>query len=208
MAAPDDAFPPLPRTKLVQRKPETGPVAVKASSAASTESAPAQESLVQADTGEPGTLASTTPELDGLVILALKSQKERNFLLKLESHIINNLQSGTIERIKLTTPMPPKLRKLVHMVSDYFGLHRMVDKEEGEEKKATMTLLKTPQTRIPVRKLSVICTELDDEDRQPFQLQRKVAEASGAAEEGEATQVTEEPKLSWAEIAAKGAWRP
>eukprot|EP00435_Cladocopium_sp_Y103_P038943 s1333_g10.t1 len=119
--------------------------------------------------------ADATPELDGMVILAMKSQKERNFLLKLESHIINNLQSGTIERIKLNTPLPPKLRKLVHMVSDYFGLGRtvrptgcrcdmIVDKEEGEEKKATMTLLKTEKTRVPARTLALICTELDDEE--------------------------------------------
>ena len=28
------------------------------------------------------------------------------------------------------------VRSQVHMVSDYFGLHRIVDKEEGDEKKA------------------------------------------------------------------------
>ena len=53
---------------------------------------------------------------------------------------------------------------------------------------ATMTLLKTAKTRIPTRSLSVICGELDGEvqelhsmrfrwtlqERQPFQLQRKV----------------------------------
>ncbi|CAE7262093.1 unnamed protein product [Symbiodinium sp. CCMP2592] len=173
------------------------------------------------------------PELDGLVMLALKSPKERNFLLKLESHIINNLQSGQIERIRLSTPLPPKLRKLVHMVADYFGLHRNVDKEEGEEKKATMTLLKVNETRIPARTLSVICTELDEEDRQPVQVQRKAADIGGG-DDGELAQSvplpshllhgqvlqatpeasaaskaqTEESKPSWAELVARGDGAP
>ncbi|CAK9058970.1 unnamed protein product, partial [Durusdinium trenchii] len=226
MAAPEDAFPPLPRTKLQQRKPET-PILLKAAPTRPNEpveaaevDGPSQEASFapgESSTAAPAAVVGTAtalPELDGMVMLALKSPKERSFLLKLESHIINNLQSGTIERIKLTTPMPPKHRKLVHMVSDYFGLHRIVDKEEGEEKKATMTLLKMPQTRIPARSLSVICTELDDEDRPPapvqpvLQVQRKVAE--GAVEEGaseaQAPPQVEEPsrsKPSWAEVAAK-----
>jgi len=201
---------------------------------ASSDAAPAASAESQSPGPTPEEHPHTeAPELDGLVMLALKSPKERNFLLKLESHIINNLQSGQIERIRLSTPLPPKLRKLVHMVADYFGLHRNVDKEEGEEKKATMTLLKVLETRIPARTLSVICTELDEEDRQPVQLQRKAAE-SGGGDDGELAQSvplpshllhgqvlqappeasaapkaqTEESKPSWAEVAARGDGAP
>mmetsp|Transcript_23245 Transcript_23245/g.52375 ORF Transcript_23245/g.52375 Transcript_23245/m.52375 type:complete len:779 (+) Transcript_23245:118-2454(+) len=99
------------------------------------------------------------PVLDASVVAALKTARERNFLLKLENHIISNLKNDKIERIRLTTPIPPYLRFLVHLVADYFGLTRIVDQKPGEKEKATMTLLKTSNTRIPDRTLAAISEE-------------------------------------------------
>ncbi|CAK0840746.1 unnamed protein product, partial [Prorocentrum cordatum] len=99
------------------------------------------------------------PELDQSVTEALGNLRERNFLLKLENHIINNLKNDKIERIRLTTPIAPNLRFLVHLVADYFGLERIVDSGPGGKKKATMTLLKTPTSRIPERTLAAMCQD-------------------------------------------------
>eukprot|EP00439_Symbiodinium_sp_Y106_P029942 s4520_g3.t1 len=225
-APPPDAA--LPSPSAVQSESSAVPAGEPS---ASSDAAPVASAESQGPVPAPEEHPEAPPELDGLVMLALKSPKERNFLLKLESHIINNLQSGQIERIRLSTPLPPKLRKLervseitgtlqsvVHMVADYFGLHRNVDKEEGEEKKATMTLLKVNETRIPARTLSVICTELDEEEKKSGELAQSVplpshllhGQVLQATPEASAAlkAQTEESKPSWAELVARGDGAP
>lgn len=114
-------------------------------------------SVMDANSGSKSS-AGGAPVLDAAVYGALKNPRERNFLLKLENHIISNLKNDIIERIKLTTPIAPYLRFLVHLVADYFGLQRIVDKQ-GNKQKATMTLVRTDSTRVPERTLAFIVEE-------------------------------------------------
>ncbi|CAE8712903.1 unnamed protein product [Polarella glacialis] len=162
-----------PEDAEVQRTGEELALAEGNSTVSSGSPAPAGLVTTRFAEASQGPPASAEPELDASVIAALKTPKERNFLLKLESHIVSNLQSDKIERIKLTTPIPPKLRFLVHLLADYFGLHRIVDQKPGEPQKATMTLLRTPNTRIPALSLAAICDELDGKERPVMHLQQK-----------------------------------
>lgn len=108
--------------------------------------------------------------LDAATVAALHHPRERRFLLALESSIISSLQNSMIDRIELTTPLPPDLRSLIHSVADYFGLQRVIDQVPDQKDRVKITLLRTTASRVPDRTLARMCEELGvggEETREP-----------------------------------------
>eukprot|EP00742_Colponemidia_sp_Colp-10_P002482 GILJ01002646.1.p1 GENE.GILJ01002646.1~~GILJ01002646.1.p1 ORF type:complete len:415 (+),score=54.12 GILJ01002646.1:53-1246(+) len=88
--------------------------------------------------------------LDSSITSALRQPRIKVFLLKLEGELLRFISNTSLQRLKLP-PMPPYQRLLVHRVSDYFKLERVVS-ASPDGVKATVMLIKTPTTTIPPRR--------------------------------------------------------
>jgi len=112
------------------------------------------------------------PTLHADAVEALKEPRERKIMLVLEDQFIAGLQDPSIDRIELTNPIPADLKGLVKNVSDYYGLECI--EEETDDQKAsrlaggdemvTMTLVRTPDSKIPAESLADMVEEQDLED--------------------------------------------
>lgn len=71
--------------------------------------------------------------LDSSVVNALEHiDTDRLFVLKLERNMLICLNSPTITTIRLTTAFKPYHRMLLHRLSDYYGLERIVTVMESD----------------------------------------------------------------------------
>merc|ERR550514_2494639 len=97
------------------------------------------EVKAEAESSTNAALEKAISNMDPNLLNALRTPKERAFVLKVESFLIENLANEMIERIKIANPMNPYQRMLVHRLADAFGLERIVDMKQslasGEENK-------------------------------------------------------------------------
>merc|ERR1712023_170507 len=103
------------------------------------------------------------PVLSEAAAAALKEPGERSLLLTLEESIISGLQDDAIDRIELTTPIPVNLKSLVEDVAAYYGLKPEVKENEESSETVTMTLLRTPESKIAEVSLAKMCEEKEAE---------------------------------------------
>lgn len=109
--------------------------------------------------------------IDPSLISALQQgPRDRTFLLRIEKQLIGYIMhQPTQDQIRLPTPFPPYQRMLVHRLADYFGFARIVEKK-GHPQEANITLIKTPESRVPDKSLLMVCEEMNlltAEERRP-----------------------------------------
>jgi ribosomal protein L40E len=99
------------------------------------------------------------PFLNEAAAEALKSEREKRFLLALEENVIAGLQDSSIDRIELTTPIPKDLQGLVENLADYYSLKYEVNEPTDDEDNVNMTLLRTDDSKVRTVSLAKMCEE-------------------------------------------------
>nr|CAG8562628.1 6268_t:CDS:2 [Entrophospora candida] len=96
--------------------------------------------------------------LDGFLLAALRSPKDRMFLLKLDQEMERFIDDESRSRLEFP-PMNSYQRLIIHRVAQYFKLSHVVD-ASGK----AVILYKSPETQIPILRFSDLL-EQDEEEK-------------------------------------------
>jgi len=118
--------------------------------------------------------------VDGFLLAALKNQKDRILLMKLDLDLERFILALGSNRLEFP-PMNPYHRRIVHRAAAYFKLDHVLD-----QKKQSVVVYKNSESRVPVLRFSDLCEEEEDKPLKPLKIMKRSEKEKGEENEAKA----------------------